>query len=106
MRHRSFQIVLRVLPAIPVLVLGLVASASAQSVIPPQLSQYLCTNFDAIKTLAPVVALVAIGAALAIGLIKRHSNLVVDLVIGGLIALVIINLPTILQSVGLNTGCS
>jgi hypothetical protein len=106
MPYRLRRLALRALTAIPLLVVGFAAAASAQSVIPPQINTYLCQNFQAIKNLAPLVALLVFAAALIFGLIRRHSNLVVDLIVGGLIALVIINLPTILASVGLSAGCS
>jgi len=106
MWHRLYRTALRALPVVPVLIAGFVASVNAQGVLPPQLSQYLCQNYDAMKTLAPVVALAVMAFALGFGLVRRHSNLVVDIIVGGLIALIIINLPTILTNVGLNSGCS
>jgi hypothetical protein len=52
-----------------------------------------------------MVALLVFAAALTFGLVRRHSNLVVDLIVGGLIALLIINLPVILSSIGLPATC-
>jgi hypothetical protein len=108
MLQRSARVAAAVLAVLPVLVLAVVTAAHAQagSIIPPQVSTYLCQNWQSLKTLTPVIALLVFGASLVFGLIRRHSNLVVDLIVGGLIALVIMNLPTILSNIGLAGGCS
>jgi len=105
MVNRLFGAALRSTPIIPVLVLALMTAAVAQTVIPTQISGYLCQNFGGIKSVTGPAALVIFGATLIFGMIRRHSNLVVDLVVGGFIALFIFNLPTILASVGITTGC-
>ena len=96
---------IRALAAAPVVIFGLAAAAGAQSVIPPQINSYLCQNFQALRNLTPMVALLVFAAALTFGLVRRHSNLVVDLIVGGLIALLVINLPVILSSIGLPATC-
>ena len=105
MVNRLVAAALRSAPAIPILLLALMTTASAQSVIPSQISGYLCSNFGGIKSVTGPAALVIFGATLVFGMIRRHSNLVVDLIVGGFIALFIFNLPTILASVGITTGC-
>jgi len=89
----------------PVMVGLLVRSASAQSVVPPQLPQFLCANYNAIVTLVPFVLLVFIAVVLLHGLVIRRSSLVVDLVIAVIIALVATNAKTILASFQINAGC-
>lgn len=90
---------------VPIFVTVLITSVSAQSVIPPQISGYLCQNFGGIKAVTGPAALVIFAGTLIFGMIRRHANLVVDLIVGGFIALFIFNLPTILASVGITTGC-
>lgn len=105
MTTRRLRARLWIAPAVSVLVVALATIANAQSVIPPQISGYLCQNFGGIKTVTGPAALVIFAATLIFGMIRRHSNLVVDLIVGGFIALFIYNLPTILASVGITTGC-
>jgi hypothetical protein len=105
MTNRLSHAVLQVTLVIGILVMALATGASAQSVIPPQISGYLCQNFGGIKTVTGPAALVIFAGTLIFGMIRRHANLVVDLIVGGFIALFIFNLPTILASVGITTGC-
>jgi len=105
MRNTLARHAIRTLAAAPAVIFVLGAAAAAQSVIPPQINSYLCQNFQALRNLTPMVALLVFAAALTFGLVRRHSNLVVDLIVGGLIALLIINLPVILSSIGLPATC-
>jgi hypothetical protein len=109
MRHASRCRSLRVVP-FAMLVVGILAPvASAQvgggSVIPPQVSGFLCSNYEAIKNITPLVALLVFAATLVFGMVQKHASLVKDLIVGGLIAIVILTLPAILAGVGLVTTC-
>ena len=105
MRNCLLRATLQIPPAVLVFIVAYASVATAQSVIPPQISGYLCANFGGIKTVTGPAALVIFAGTLIFGMIRRHSNLVVDLIVGGFIALFIYNLPTILASVGITTGC-
>lgn len=105
MNDRFFRAAARGGAGVLIIVTSLVTVAAAQSVIPPQISGYLCANFGGIKTVTGPAALVIFAGTLIFGMIRRHSNLVVDLIVGGFIALFIYNLPTVLASVGITTGC-
>ena len=89
----------------PVMIGLLARSASAQSVIPPQLPQFLCANYNAVVTLVPIVLLVFIAVVLLHGLVIKRSSLVVDLIIAVIIALVATNAKTILAGFQINAGC-
>jgi hypothetical protein len=87
-------------------VLGSLAShAQAQSVLPTQLPTFLCQNFTALRDLAPFVALIVIAAALVHGLVIRRTALAVDLAVSIIIALIVMNLNTILGTFGLTVSC-
>jgi hypothetical protein len=87
-------------------VLGSFSSAAeAQSVLPTQLPNFLCQNFTALRDLAPFVALIVVAAALVHGLVVRRTALAVDLAVSIIIALIVMNLNTILGTFGLSVSC-
>ncbi len=106
MRGNLRGFVVRMLLVIPPAVTAFATAASAQTIIPPQVNAFLCTNYDAIKNITPLVALLVFAATLIMGMVQKHASLVKDLVIGGLIGIIILSLPTILSAMGLNASCS
>ncbi len=97
---------LRGLAMVPVVLALLLSTAEAQSVLPTQLPTFLCQNFTALRDLAPFVALIVVAAALVHGLVIRRTALAVDLAVAIIIALIIINLNTILGTFGLTVNCA
>jgi hypothetical protein len=81
------------------------SAAEAQSVLPTQLPNFLCQNFTALRDLAPFVALIVVAAALVHGLVIRRTALAVDLAVSIIIALIVMNLNTILGTFGLSVSC-
>jgi uncharacterized membrane protein len=80
--------------------------STSGSVIPSQLTSFLCANYNSITNLTTIVLLVVAAVLLIHGLVIRRSSLVFDLIIDGIIALVITNLRTILTNFGLSPqGC-
>jgi len=96
---------LRVLALVPVVLASLSSPAGAQSVLPSQLSNFLCQNYRALRDLAPFVALIVIAAALVHGLVIRRTALAVDLAVAVIIALIVMNLTAILGTFGLAVSC-
>ncbi len=93
-------------PLVATAVSAAAQAAHAQSVIPPQLTGFLCSNYNAIVGLVTVVLLVVAAAALVHGLVIKRSSLVIDLVIDGIIAITVTNLKSILGTFGLTPqGC-
>ena len=109
MRHTARGLSLRAVPFALLAVAILAPAASAQvgggSVIPPQVSGFLCSNYQAIRNITPLVALLVFAATLVFGMVQKHASLVKDLIVGGLIGIVILTLPAILSGVGLVTTC-
>jgi hypothetical protein len=109
MRLTDRGLSVRAVPLALLAVAILTPAASAQigggSVIPPQISGFLCSNYEAIKNITPLVALLVFAATLLFGMVQKHASLVKDLIVGGLIAIVILTLPAILAGVGLVTTC-
>ncbi len=106
MRGHRWDFMRRALLLVPLAVAAMATAASAQTIIPPQVNAFLCTNYDAIKNITPLVALLVFAATLIMGMVQKHASLVKDLVIGGLIGIIILSLPTILSAMGLNASCS
>ncbi len=106
-RHRSTLITwgLRGLAIVPVVLGSFSSAAEAQSVLPTQLPNFLCQNFTALRDLAPFVALIVVAAALVHGLVIRRTALAVDLAVSIIIALIVMNLNTILGTFGLSVSC-
>jgi hypothetical protein len=97
---------LRRLVIVPVALALLSSTGEAQSVLPTQLPTFLCQNFTALRDLAPFVALIVVAAALVHGLVIRRTALAVDLAVAIIIALIVINLNTILGTFGLTVNCA
>ncbi len=96
---------LRALTLVPVALASFAFPAGAQSVLPPQLPNFLCQNYRALRDLAPFVALIVVAAALVHGLVIRRTALAVDLAVAVIIALIIMNLTAILGTFGLTVSC-
>jgi hypothetical protein len=95
----------RGLAILPVAIALLSPTAEAQSVLPTQLPTFLCQNYTALRDLAPFVALIVVAAALVHGLVIRRTALAVDLAVAIIIALIVMNLNTILGTFGLTVSC-
>lgn len=106
-RNRSMLVAwgLRGLAVVSALLGSFSSVAEAQSVLPTQLPNFLCQNFQALRDLAPFVALIVIAAALVHGLVIRRTALAVDLAVSIIIALIVMNLNTILGTFGLTVSC-
>ncbi len=97
-------------------VLAAASRADAQSVIPPQISSFMCQNYAAISAIAPVVLLVVLAAGFLgwIALGKAVKTSVPDIwlvrsqagaVVMVIIAITVINLKGIIATFGLQTAC-
>ncbi len=95
----------RGLAIVPVVLAFFLSAAEAQSVLPTQLPTFLCQNYTALRDLAPFVALIVVAAALVHGLVIRRTALAVDLAVAIIIALIVMNLNTILGTFGLTVSC-
>lgn len=81
------------------------AQQAGGSVIPPQFNTFLCANYNAVVAIIVTAALVVMVWRLLHGLIRRGSALIVDIVLDIGIALVVINLKSILAFFGLTSNC-
>jgi len=106
---RALPVLRRIITAWPLIVVltsMFTQAAQAQSVIPSNLTNFFCTNYNAIVALSTVVLLVIIGCLLIYGLIRKGATLIVDIIIDCILALALSNLKSILSSFGLSPqGC-
>lgn len=91
---------------LPVLVLSLSLSAWAQAGGLPtaQVQNFLCQLVGSLQGLAPFILMTAVAAALGLALVAKKGSLVGDLVGAMIIAIILINLHSVLAAFGIN-GC-